>query len=137
MNGSAVAITYLGQSTFRFTTPEAKIVLIDPWTAGNPLCPREEKQVRAADLVLVTHGLHRPQLAMVPIGDHHTMMATEAAVATGLLGVDRVVPMHFGVSPGSADAPAAFRRALDDGGLGHVRTIELVPGQTITAGALV
>lgn len=242
MNGSAVAITYLGQSTFRFTTPEAKTVLIDPWTAGNPLCPREEKQVRAADLVLVTHGhhdhlgdlfgiaerlrptvvavvelgkwlqargvrhvqtmniggivdlhgvrvamtpalhsssvdedpfayvglaagfvlefsdgtriyhagdtaafagmelirrLHRPQLAMVPIGDHHTMMATEAAVATGLLGVDRVVPMHFGVSPGSADAPAAFRRALDDGGLGHVRTIELVPGQTITAGALV
>jgi L-ascorbate metabolism protein UlaG (beta-lactamase superfamily) len=235
MNRTPLTITYLGQSTFRFTTPESKTVLIDPWTVGNPLCPDEEKEVRRADLVLVTHGhhdhlgdllaiaarlsptvvavvelgkwlgsrgvrhvqtmniggildlhgvrvamtpalhsssvdddpfayvglaagfvlefsdgtrvyhagdtaafagmelirrVHRPHLAMLPVGDHHTMMAAEAAVATGLLGVDRVIPMHFGVTPGSEDAPAAYRRALDDAGLERVQTIRLAPGQT-------
>src|SRR5919202_850591 len=53
-----VHITYLGQSTFRFTTPESKVVLIDPWTAGNPLCPAAEREVRQVNLVLISHGHH-------------------------------------------------------------------------------
>src|SRR6266545_799518 len=57
-NAGLVRITYLGQSTFRFTTPESKIVLIDPWTIGNPLCPPDEKEVREVDLILITHAHH-------------------------------------------------------------------------------
>lgn len=231
-----VHLTYLGQSTFRFITPESRTVLIDPWLAGNPLCPPDQRDQRRADLVLVTHGhhdhlgdlhavaatgsptvvavvelgkwlgsrgirrvqtmnlggvlhrhdvtitmtpaahsssvdddpfayvgpaagfvlgfsngarvyhagdtaafagmeliyrVHRPQLALLPIGDHHTMMADEAAVATELLRVDRVIPMHYGVTPGSADAPHRFRAALDRQGLAHVATTQLHPGQTV------
>jgi L-ascorbate metabolism protein UlaG (beta-lactamase superfamily) len=237
MDGGNVEITYLGQSTFRFATPESKTVLIDPWTTGNPLCPPAEKQVRDVDLILITHGhhdhlgdvfsiagqlspkiavivelgkwlgakglrniqtmnvggvlrledvtitmvpaahsssvdedpfayvglavgfvlefsngkriyhagdtaafsgmeliheVHRPHLAMLPIGDHHTMGPLEAAVATRMLNVDRVIPMHYGVTPGSEAAPAAFRKALDSIGLDHVETIEMSPGQTLT-----
>lgn len=232
----SVHLTYLGQSTFRFTTPEARTVLVDPWTASNPLCPADQRDGPVADLVLVTHAhhdhlgdlfsvvttgsptvvavvelgkwlssrgvrrvqtmnlggildlldvriamtpavhsssvdddpfanvgpaagfvlgfsnglrayhagdtaafsgmelihrVHRPQLALLPIGDHHTMMADEAAVAVSLLGVERVIPMHYGVTPGSEDAPQRFRAALTARGLGHVETYPLLPGRTV------
>jgi L-ascorbate metabolism protein UlaG (beta-lactamase superfamily) len=231
-----VDLTYLGQSTFRFTTPEGRRVLVDPWTVSNPLCPDDARDQPEADLILVTHGhhdhlgdlvaeaakgaptvvavvelgkwligrgvrrvqtmnlggivelagvtiamtpaahsssvdddpfanvgpaagfvlgftngariyhagdtaafagmalihrVHRPQLALLPVGDHHTMMADEAAVATDLLGVDAVIPMHYGVTPGSADAPHRFRAALDRHGLARIPTIHLHPGQTV------
>ena len=44
-----VQIVYLGQSTFRFVTPESTSVLVDPWTLGNPLCPDEERDARNVD----------------------------------------------------------------------------------------
>jgi L-ascorbate metabolism protein UlaG (beta-lactamase superfamily) len=237
VTSDVVQITYLGQSTFRFVTPESKTVLIDPWTATNPLCPPEEKHVRQVDLILISHAhwdhlgdvlaiaseltpnvvvivelgkwlarqglknvqimnvggivefdgvtitmtpaahsssledephtyvglaagfvlefsdgtriyhagdtaafagmelihqIHQPELAMLPIGDHHTMGAVEAAHATRLLNVNHVIPMHYGVTPGSEHAPARYRRALDAIGLDHVQTLQMVPGQTIT-----
>jgi L-ascorbate metabolism protein UlaG (beta-lactamase superfamily) len=233
---SHVTITYLGQSTFLFTTPESRRVLIDPWTAGNPLCPADLRDLPDVDLILITHAhhdhlgdlfsivakssptvvaivelgkwlgsrgvrnvqtmnlggiielsgvrvamtpaahsssvdddpfanvglaagyvlgfsngagiyhagdtaafsgmelihrVHHPQLAMLPIGDHHTMMADEAALAVQLLQVDRVIPMHYGVTPGSQIAPQRFRAALAAGGLGHVETSQLRPGETV------
>jgi L-ascorbate metabolism protein UlaG (beta-lactamase superfamily) len=236
MDEDMVRITYLGQSTFKFITPESRTVLIDPWTIHNPLCPEEEKDVGEVDLILITHAhhdhlgdvftiaeerspkiativelgkwlnakglrnvqgmnvggvlelagvtvtmtpaahsssvdeepfayvglavgfvvgfsngcrlyhagdtaafggmrliheVHKPDLAMLPIGDHHTMGPLEAAAATRLLNVGRVIPMHYGVTPGSADAPARFRDALNATGLGHVETVELKPGQHI------
>jgi L-ascorbate metabolism protein UlaG (beta-lactamase superfamily) len=235
MSGS-VGLTYLGQSTFLFTTPEGRTVVVDPWTASNPLCPDHAHDLPEVDLILVTHGhhdhlgdlfsvaakgsphvvavvelgkwlgtrgvrrvqtmnlggivelagvtiamtpaahsssvdddpfanvgpaagfvlgfangariyhagdtaafagmelihrVHRPQLALLPVGDHHTMMADEAAVATELLRVDEVIPMHYGVTPGSEDAPHRFRTALDRRGLAHVHTTQLHPGQTV------
>jgi len=231
-----VRITYLGQSTFLFTTPESRRVIVDPWTVSNPLCPQDQRELHDVELILVTHAhhdhlgdlfsivskgsptvvavpelgtwlgsrgvrrvqtmnlggiielcgvriamtpaahsssvdddpfayvgcaagfvlgfsngariyhagdtaafsgleliqrVHRPQVAMLPVGDHHTMMADEAAVAVDLLGVDRVIPMHYGVTPGSADAPRRFRDALTAAGLGQVRTCELRPGETV------
>jgi len=231
-----VHITYLGQSTFLFTTPESRRVLIDPWTASNPLCPPDQRDLHDVDLILVTHAhhdhlgdlcsiategsptvvtvvelgkwlgtrgvrkvqtmnlggiidlcgvriamtpaahsssvdddpfayvgpaagfvlgfsngariyhagdtaafsgmqlihrVHQPQLAMLPIGDHHTMMADEAAVAVDLLGVHRVIPMHYGVTPGSESAPQRFRDALWAGGLSYVRASQLSPGETV------
>jgi L-ascorbate metabolism protein UlaG (beta-lactamase superfamily) len=54
MNG--VQITWLGHATFKFTTPEGKIVLIDPWTQKNPATPDEFKRIDRVDLMLVTHG---------------------------------------------------------------------------------
>jgi L-ascorbate metabolism protein UlaG (beta-lactamase superfamily) len=233
---SLVHATYLGQSTFRFTTPESRVVLVDPWTASNPLCPQDQRDVSDVDLILVTHGhhdhlgdllsiaakgsptvvavgelgkwlgsrgvrnvqtmnlggvldrhgvtiamtpaahsssvdddpfanvgspagfvlgfsngarvyhagdtaafsgmelihrVHHPQLALLPIGDHHTMMAEEAAVAVDLLQVSRVIPMHYGVTPGSERAPARFREALTARGLGYIESIPLRPGQAV------
>ena len=40
--------------------------------------------------------LHRPDVALLPIGGHFTMGPRQAAVAVELLGVSHVIPIHYG-----------------------------------------
>jgi L-ascorbate metabolism protein UlaG (beta-lactamase superfamily) len=56
MNLSGIKLTWLGHATFRIETPEGKIVLVDPWVMGNPMCPQAEKDVKKVDVMLCTHG---------------------------------------------------------------------------------
>lgn len=56
MKLDGMKITWLGQATFRIQTPKGTIVYIDPWVIGNPACPESEKNVKAVDIMLVTHG---------------------------------------------------------------------------------
>ncbi len=49
-------ITWLGHATFTITTPDGKVVLIDPWTIGNPSCPPALKKLPRVDVILITHG---------------------------------------------------------------------------------
>jgi L-ascorbate metabolism protein UlaG (beta-lactamase superfamily) len=49
-------ITWLGHGTFRFALSSGKVILIDPWVAGNPACPAEWKNLERIDLMLATHG---------------------------------------------------------------------------------
>jgi len=56
MNLSGVKITWLGHATFRIETPAAKIVLLDAWVMGNPMCPASEKNVKQVDVMLISHG---------------------------------------------------------------------------------
>jgi L-ascorbate metabolism protein UlaG (beta-lactamase superfamily) len=75
--------------------------------------------------------LHRPDLAMVPIGGHYTMDPTGAALAIEFLGVGEVMPLHYGTFPILAGTPAQLRDALSARGLGSVRVHEPEPGGTI------
>jgi L-ascorbate metabolism protein UlaG (beta-lactamase superfamily) len=56
MNLNGTKLTWLGHATFRIETPGGKIVLIDPWVMGNPMCPPAEKEVKKVDIMLCTHG---------------------------------------------------------------------------------
>lgn len=56
MNLNGIKLTWLGHSTFRVETPGGKIILIDPWVMGNPMCPEKEKNVKKVDVLLCTHG---------------------------------------------------------------------------------
>ncbi|QJX45830.1 metal-dependent hydrolase [Hymenobacter taeanensis] len=53
---SPTQIQLLGHSTFRITTPEGHVLLLDPWLTGNPFVPEELRNPEQADLVLITHG---------------------------------------------------------------------------------
>ncbi|TGE22244.1 metal-dependent hydrolase [Hymenobacter aquaticus] len=46
----------LGHASFRITTPEGRVILLDPWLTNNPFIPENLRQPERADLVLITHG---------------------------------------------------------------------------------
>lgn len=75
---------------------------------------------------------HQPDLAILPIGGHYTMDPVDAALAVGLLGVERVLPIHYGTFPALAGTPDQLRSALASRGLGHVRVESPAPGEPIT-----
>jgi L-ascorbate metabolism protein UlaG (beta-lactamase superfamily) len=229
-------ITWFGHATFKITSAQGKIILIDPWLNGNPSCPPRLQQVEHVDLLLVTHGhgdhtgdlltvatqhqptvvaivdlaewlankgiehtvdlniggsttfegitvsmttalhtsslpgenvyvgvpvgyviqlengptiyhagdttvfsdmqlireLYKPEIAILPIGDHYTMGPKAAALATKLLGVKQVIPMHYGTFPLLVGTPDELRQELERIGLGDVEVVAMAPGQTIS-----
>jgi L-ascorbate metabolism protein UlaG (beta-lactamase superfamily) len=70
--------------------------------------------------------IYRPDLAIIPIGDHFTMGPREAAVALELLGVRRCVPCHWGTFGLLTGTPAALRELAPD-----VDVVDLEPGASL------
>jgi L-ascorbate metabolism protein UlaG (beta-lactamase superfamily) len=82
----------------------------------------------------IIRELYRPELVMLPIGDHFTMSPREALYAVQLLRPKAVIPMHFGTFPLLTGTATEFRQLVDE--IGGIEVIELKPGQTIGAEAL-
>ena len=70
---------------------------------------------------------YAPDIAFLPIGDHDTMGAEDAAIAAEWLGVRQVVPMHWGTFPVLTGTPAALRAHLRSSA---IEVLELAPGET-------
>jgi L-ascorbate metabolism protein UlaG (beta-lactamase superfamily) len=83
-----------------------------------------------SDMRLI-RDLHRPDLAMLPIGGHFTMDPIAAALAVEYLEVKDVVPMHYGTFPVLVGTPEQLRAALAERGLGDVTVHAPDPGGTI------
>ena len=63
-----VKVQWLGQSAFKITSPEGKVLITDPWLKANPLTPVEFKTLEnlgKVDVLLVTHG-HLDHFADAP-----------------------------------------------------------------------
>lgn len=71
--------------------------------------------------------LHKPDVAFLPIGDHFTMGPEAAAMASRMLGVRQVVPMHYGTFPLLTGTPDALRRLVEPHG---IDVLVLKPGET-------
>ncbi|GCE46760.1 L-ascorbate metabolism protein UlaG (beta-lactamase superfamily) [Thermosporothrix hazakensis] len=80
----------------------------------------------------IIRELYAPDIAMLPIGDFFTMGPRGAALATRLLGVKHVIPMHYATFPVLRGTPAELREELGKLGLDQVEVIEMKPGQTIS-----
>ena len=63
------------------------------------------------DMALIGE-LHRPDIAIMPIGGHYTMGPRGAARAASMLGVSAVIPVHYGTFPVLAGTPDELRREL-------------------------
>jgi L-ascorbate metabolism protein UlaG (beta-lactamase superfamily) len=74
---------------------------------------------------------YRPSVAFLPIGGHFTMGPDGAAMAVELLGVEDVVPMHYGTFPILAGTPDALREHLAGRGLDRVEVHSTTPGETL------
>ena len=49
-------IQFLAHATFKITTPEGKIVIVDPWLINNEFIREEDRHQEVIDLMLITHG---------------------------------------------------------------------------------
>ena len=72
--------------------------------------------------------LYAPAVAVLPIGDLYTMGPEAAAKACALIGVRKVVPMHFGTFPALTGTQEAFRALVEPKG---IDVIALRPGQSV------
>ncbi len=79
----------------------------------------------------IIRELHRPDLALLPIGGHFTMDPAGAALAVELLGVTDVMPIHYGTFPLLAGTPDQLRAALAARELGSVTVHAPEPGGAI------
>jgi len=48
-------ITWLGHGTFQFRLPSGQVILMDPWTDGNPAYPKGF-EIQRVDTLCITHG---------------------------------------------------------------------------------
>ena len=56
MNTRGNKLTWLGHATFKIATPSGKVIVVDPWVAGNPACPKAMQKFDRLDTLLITHG---------------------------------------------------------------------------------
>jgi L-ascorbate metabolism protein UlaG (beta-lactamase superfamily) len=71
----------------------------------------------------------KPDLAILPIGDHFTMDPRQAAYACEMLGVKWVIPSHHSTFPLLTGTPAGLRDELKKRGY-KCEVLELKPGET-------
>jgi L-ascorbate metabolism protein UlaG (beta-lactamase superfamily) len=120
-------ITYLGHSTFRFTTPGGEQILIDPFLADNPQTPHDLKRVGELDTILITHGHFdhfSDALAVQGQTGATTVSNFEIFAYLQRQGIENAVPLQKGgtarVGGIKVTATNAFHSssiALDDGSL--------------------
>lgn len=73
--------------------------------------------------------LYKPDIAILPIGDHFTMGPREAAEAIRLLAVKQVIPMHYGTFPVLTGTPDALQQETKD--IDGLEIHALRPGETL------
>jgi L-ascorbate metabolism protein UlaG (beta-lactamase superfamily) len=82
-----------------------------------------------SDMAIIAE-LHRPEVALLPIGDLFTMAPREAALAARLLKCRIIVPIHYGTFPPLTGTPAALREELKKQGV-EAEVLALNPGESL------
>jgi L-ascorbate metabolism protein UlaG (beta-lactamase superfamily) len=112
-----VELQWFAQSAFKLTTPEGKVVMIDPWILQNPKTPPDLKdldKLGKVDYIIVTHA-HGDHL-----GDSVEIAKKNNAPVLGPAGMDQKLA-SLGI------LPANLAPRMNKGG-----TFEPIPGLKIT-----
>src|SRR5882757_6172443 len=112
-----VELQWFAQSAFKLTTPEGKVVMIDPWILQNPKNPPELKdldKLGKIDYIIVTHA-HGDHL-----GDSLALSKMNNVPVLGPAGMDQKLA-NLGI------LPANLAPRMNKGG-----TFEPIPGLKIT-----
>lgn len=97
--GNGVELTYLGHAAFKIKSPGGKIIIIDPWIEGNPMCPEEQKNIERLDILAVTHAHFDHIGESVEIALKHRPKVVgilELCLWMGSKGVENTMPMNKG-----------------------------------------
>jgi L-ascorbate metabolism protein UlaG (beta-lactamase superfamily) len=80
-----------------------------------------------SDMQLIRE-LYTPELAMLPIGDHFTMGPKAASIAAKYLGVNAVLPLHFGTFPVLTGTPQELEQHLKGS---SIEVLKPAPGSLV------
>jgi len=89
-------ITWLGHGTFQFGLDSGEVILMDPWTEGNPAYPHGYK-ISRLDTICVTHGHFDHIHDAVPLAKE-VVAIFETCHWLESQGVERTRPMNKGGS---------------------------------------
>ena len=93
-------ITWLGHGTFQLRLSTGEVLLMDPWTEGNPAYPRTH-EIDQVNAILISHGHYDHIHDAVPLAKKFTPQVV-AIYETGhwleSKGVENVSPMNKGGS---------------------------------------
>ena len=78
------------------------------------------------DMKLIAE-LYHPEIGMLPIGGHFTMGPKEAALAAQYLGIQTILPLHWGTFPPLTGTPAELATLLDS----NIKVVQWKPGESI------
>ena len=84
-----------------------------------------------SDMKLIAE-LYRPEIAILPIGDHYTMGPRQAALAASFLVPKIILPIHWGTFPALTGTPAKLDEELRLRGV-PAEVVAWQPGETYAA----
>jgi L-ascorbate metabolism protein UlaG (beta-lactamase superfamily) len=118
-----VDITWLGHGTFQLKLESGEVIVLDPWTDGNPAYPKGHRFDRV-DAILISHGHFDHIHDAVPLAQRFKPQVV-AIFETGHWlegkGVTNVTPMNKGGSQSAGPVTVTMTHAvhscgiLDDG----------------------
>ena len=116
-------ITWLGHGTFQFEMPSGQVILMDPWTDGNPAYPKGY-EIQRVDTICITHGHFDHIHDAVPLAKQFSpevVAIFETATWLESKGVKNTRPMNKGGSQTVGGVTVTMTHAvhscgiLDDG----------------------
>ena len=97
--GKDIELTYMGHSTFKIKSAQGKILILDPWVDGNPMCPDNLKKIDHVDILAITHAHFDHIGDSVRIGNEFQPKVVgiyETCVWLNSKGVKNILPMNKG-----------------------------------------
>ena len=116
-------IVWLGHGTFQFRLPSGQVILMDPWTDGNPKYPKGH-EIQRVDTICITHGHFDHIHDAVPLATKFSPEVAAIFETCNWLeskGVKNTRPMNKGGSQKLGDVTITMTHAvhscgiLDDG----------------------
>jgi L-ascorbate metabolism protein UlaG (beta-lactamase superfamily) len=112
-------ITWLGHGSFQFRLPSGQVILMDPWTDGNPSYPKGH-QIDRVDTICITHGHFDHIHDAVPLA--HKFSPEVAAIFETCQwleskGVKNTRPMNKGGSQKLGDVTLTMTHAVHSCGI--------------------
>jgi L-ascorbate metabolism protein UlaG (beta-lactamase superfamily) len=112
-------ITWLGHGTFEFRLPSGQVIVMDPWTDGNPAYPKQHSFDRI-DAICISHGHFDHIHDAVPLAKKFSpevVAIFETAKWLESKGVTKTRPMNKGGSQQIGDVTVTMTHAIHSCGI--------------------
>ena len=112
-------ITWLGHGSFHFRLPSGQVILMDPWTNGNPAYPKGF-EIERVDTICITHGHFDHIHDAVPLAKHFSPAMVAIYETCNWLeskGVANLRPMNKGGSQEVGEAAITMTHAVHSCGI--------------------